>query len=200
MIIAFEGHNGVGKSTVAKNFSNITKGKFLYGVDEESLENGLKEKFIMDAKWYPSALHFIAGTMETKRKIDEIYKKKLIVLDRSYWSTLAVIWDKPFKDRNKILNIFYAGEEFLPIPDILFILTASYEKCNERIANKKAFDKKLDSVVDRKYYDKEMSFYNWLLLNKHEKTEICKIDTTELREEEVLNICMKKYKELRSSQ
>ena len=197
MIVAFEGHNGVGKSSVAKKFSNIVGGKLLYGVDKDSLENGLKEKFIMHAKWYPSALHFIAGSMETKRKIDEFYKDEIVVLDRSYWSTLAVIWDKPFKDITKVLSIFYMGEDFLPIPDILFILTASYEKCNQRINNKKALDKRLDSVVDRKYYEKEQSFYNWLSLNKHEKTKAYSIDTSNLKKDEVLNICIEKYKELR---
>ncbi|MPQ42507.1 deoxynucleoside kinase [Clostridium tarantellae] len=193
-IIAFEGHNGVGKSTIGNEFAKKIRARFIYGVDEDSLTNGLKEKFIMKAKWYPSALHFIAGTMETKRKLDEVSTEEVVVLDRSYWSTLAVIWDRNEKDKNKILNIFSDGRKFLPVPDIIFILKASYETCNERINSKNTKDKNLDKVVNKKYYDKEKNFYNWLIQNKDEKTTIISIDTDNMSKEDVYNACLKEYK------
>ena len=196
-IFAFEGHNGVGKSSVAKQVAINVKAKYLYGVDEEVLISGLKEKFIKKASWYSSALFFLSGSMETKRKIDNEYKENTFILDRSFWSTLAVHWDRSESDRKQLKSIVDYGKQFLPIPSIIFILTADYEECNKRINMKKnCIEKDLDSVVNEEYYLKEKVFYNWLLENNSEDTKIIKIDTTDKSEEEVINICtdyIKKY-------
>ena len=65
--IAFEGHNGVGKTTIAKALSKRLNAKYMYGVDEEVLKNGLKEKFIKDAYWLASALYWsYVNILDTK--------------------------------------------------------------------------------------------------------------------------------------
>ena len=144
-IFAFEGHNGVGKSSVAKQVAINIKAKYLYGVDEEILISGLKEKFIKKASWYSSALFFLSGSMETKRKIDNEYKENVFILDRSFWSTLAVNWDRNESDKKQLESIVNYGKQFLPIPNIIFILTADYEECNKRINMKKnSSEKDLD--------------------------------------------------------
>lgn len=189
-IFAFEGHNGVGKSSVAKQVAINIKAKYLYGVDEEILISGLKEKFIKKASWYSSALFFLSGSMETKRKIDSEYKENIFILDRSFWSTLAVHWDRNESDKEQLKSIINYGKQFLPIPNIIFILTADYEECNKRINMKKnCAEKDLDSVVDKAYYLKEKYFYNWLFEKNNEDTKIIQIDTTTKREEDVINIC-----------
>lgn len=189
-IFAFEGHNGVGKSSVAKKVSINIKAKYLYGVDEDTLVLDLKEKFIKKASWYSSALFFLAGSMETKRKIDNEYKESIFILDRTFWSTLAVHWDRNEMDKKQLEYIIDYGKEFLPIPNIIFILTADYNECNKRINMKKdGIEKDLDSVVDKEYYIKEKKFYNWLLKNNVDDTKIIKIDTTTKNEDEVVSIC-----------
>lgn len=189
-IFAFEGNNGVGKSSVAKQVAINIKAKYLYGVDEEILISGLKEKFIKKASWYSSALFFLSGSMETKRKIDSEYKENIFILDRSFWSTLAVHWDRNESDKEQLKSIINYGKQFLPIPNIIFILTADYEECNKRINMKKnCAEKDLDSVVDKAYYLKEKYFYNWLFEKNNEDTKIIQIDTTTKREEDVINIC-----------
>lgn len=193
-VIAFEGHNGVGKSTIAKEFSKRINAKYLYGVDEDSLENGLKEKFIKKASWYASALHFFAGCMETKRKIKNEYLEERFVLDRSYWSTLAVNWDKDKNSISKLIQVIVDGKEFLPVPDIIIILTADYLECMNRIKRKKnVLEKDLDSVVDENYYNKEKNFYDWLCKNKDNRTEVIKIDTNNKSIDEVVNECINFY-------
>lgn len=193
-VIAFEGHNGVGKSTIAKEFSKRINAKYLYGVDEDSLENGLKEKFIKKASWYASALHFFAGCMETKRKISNEYVEAEFVLDRSYWSTLAVNWDKDENSISKLLQVIEDGKEFLPVPDIIIILTADYLECMNRIKRKKnLLEKDLDSVVDENYYTKEKNFYDWLCKNKDNRTKVIKIDTNNKSIDEVVNECINFY-------
>lgn len=193
-IIAFEGHNGVGKSTVALEFSKRINARYLYGVDQDSLNNGLKEKFIKKASWYASALHFFAGCMEIKRKINEEYLEEKFVLDRSYWSTLAVNWEKGKSNIDMLLQIIKDGKEFLPIPDIIIILTADYSECMSRIKGKNSqLEKDLDSVVDEKYYNKEQNFYYWLCGNKDKKTEVIKIDTNNKSIDEIVIICMNFY-------
>lgn len=189
-IFAFEGHNGVGKSSVAKHVAINIKARYLYGVDEDTLILGLKEKFIKKASWYSSALFFLAGSMETKRKIDNEFKENIFILDRSFWSTLAVHWDRSESDKKQLESIVDYGKQFLPIPNIIFILTADYEECNRRINMKKnCIEKDLDSVVDEEYYLKEKKFYNWLEENNKEYTKIIKIDTTTKSEQEVISIC-----------
>lgn len=195
MIIAFEGHNGVGKSTVAKLVASKINAKYMYGVDRDSLENGLKEKFIMNAYWYSSALHFLAGCMETKRKIENEYKEDLFVLDRSFWSTLAVQWNRKEEDKKRILNIIRDGAEFLPIPNYIFILTAEYETCNNRILSKNNNNEiALDSVVNEEYYNKEINFYNWLKNNKHITSSIITVYTDNKSINEIVDECLKYLK------
>lgn len=195
MIFAFEGHNGVGKTTIAKQVSKKLNAKYLYGVDEEVLIGGLKEKFIKDANWYSSALFFLAGSMETQRKIKEIYKDNIFILDRSFWSTLAVCWDKSEEDINKIINIIEDGKKYLPIPNIIFILTAEYEECNRRINMKKNYiDKSLDAIVDKNYYIKERKFYKWLEERDDMFTKTICIDVTDKSKQEIIDICLEHIK------
>lgn len=190
LIIAFEGHNGVGKTSVARELSNRLEANYFYGVDSDSLQNGLKDKFIKEAYWFASAIHFLAGSMETKRKINKTNDKNINILDRSFWSTLAVHWDR--KDREKIIKVINLGKEFLPIPNLIFLLNASYDQCNNRIESKKNLkEKELDNIVDKNYFNKELDFYQWLLNNKDEQTEIISIDTNKKNIEEITDICEK---------
>ena len=194
MIFAFEGHNGVGKSSIAKEVAKKINAKYLYGVDQDVLKRDLKETFIKDAYWYASALFFLSGNMETKRKIENVYKEDVFVIDRSYWSTLAVHWDRDKDDVEAVKSIIKNGEKFLPIPNIIFILTADYNTCKERIDKKTdKVGKDLDSVVDEKYYTKEKNFYKWLATN-NTNSEFVTIDTTNLSEKEVVDICIKNIK------
>jgi len=166
----------------------------MYGVDEEVLKNGLKEKFIKDAYWLASALYFIAGTMETKRKMEE-NKEDIYILDRSFWSTLAVHWDRSIEDRNIIVEILKYGKRYLPIPNIIFLLSASDKTCEERINQKENIkEKELDEVVDDFYFNKEVNFYKWLKNNSFEETKLINIETENKNINEITENCIEELK------
>ena len=189
--IAFEGHNGVGKSTIAQKLAKRINGKYIYGVDTDSLEKGLKEKFIKDAFWYASALHFLAGCMECKRKIEQDNFNNIYIVDRSFWSTVAAHGDKKPEDREMLIKIINYKKEFFIVPNIIFLLGASYDECNIRINSKKNIEeRKLDSLVNLEYYNLETNFYDWLINNKDNKTKIIFIDTNAKNIDEILDICV----------
>lgn len=166
----------------------------MYGVDEEVLQNGLKEKFIKNAYWIASALYFIAGTMETKRKMEED-KDSIYILDRSFWSTLAVHWDRSIEDRSIIIQILKYSKSYLPIPNIIFLLSASDKTCKKRINQKENIkEKELDEVVDESYFNKEISFYEWLKNNCFEETKLINIETENKNINEITETCITELK------
>ncbi|OON96923.1 MAG: hypothetical protein ATN36_04645 [Epulopiscium sp. Nele67-Bin005] len=196
-IIAFEGHNGVGKSHVVKNFSRKINGEYYYGIEDSLLQDDLKTTFIKDTYWYASALYFFAGSMHRNYTLQETLKNTDVVLDRSFWSTLAVHWDKGADNITQLLSIVQHGQNFFPIPNIIFILTAPYDECKKRIATKQNLEEKLlDELVDEQYFQKEVEFYNWLTHNNTFNSKIITIDTMDKSPTEVVEQCYKYYQEI----
>lgn len=181
-IVAIEGPNGVGKSTVCKEINKLKEFEYRLGVPKQWMEYNIKKRMIFQASWVASALYFMSGTMEVKREIEDI-NDKIIIMDRSVWSTLAVNWIKDPQRCEKIIRIMNEGHEFLPMPDMVIVLKADYEICQQRINNKidegKDFDK--DS---REEFIKEMSFYDWLN-EQLDNVEI--VDTSNFKPEDTLN-------------
>lgn len=193
-IIAIEGPNGVGKTTLCGSLNRMEGFEYRLGVPPEWMEYNMKKRMIFHASWMASALYFMSGVMEVKRDIKNL-DKKFIIMERSIWSTLAVHWMKDFSRVGPLLNIMKEGHEFLPIPDLTIVLKADYDTCQNRINKKLDESKDFDKDLPREFL-REMEFYDWLN-NQLPNIEI--IDTTNLSLEKieklVLNAIRNKTKE-----
>ena len=85
----------------------------------------------------------------------------------------------------------------MPIPNIIFLLSASDKTCEERINQKENIkEKELDEVVDDFYFNKEVNFYKWLKNNSFEETKLINIETENKNINEITKNCiteLKKY-------
>jgi len=197
LIVAIEGANGSGKSTLCKILSKHFNSKIRFGVPDLFLTKELKEKMIIDANWYSSSLFFISGAIE---QIKEFRKNgdKIIISDRSIWSTLSVQTSQNPKRLKALIDVAYNIEEVNIEPDITIILRADYETCRDRIKQKSKDEQKLDSLVDSaKFYQKEDQFYNWLTF---QRDNIISIDVNNISIENlskyVIDLIEIKYKEM----
>ncbi len=183
LIIAIEGANGAGKSSLCKRLSNYFNIPIKFGVPDLFLQKELKEKMIVDAHWYSSSLFFISGAIE-QIKAFRNSKEKLVISDRSIWSTLSVQTSENPKRLNSLIDIAFNLENIDIEPDITIILRASYETCRDRISKKSMDEQKLDDLVNSKeFYQKEDQFYNWLTF---QRDNIINIDVNNITESELL--------------
>ncbi|PRX23228.1 thymidylate kinase [Orenia metallireducens] len=181
-LIAVEGPNGVGKSTLCKRISKKFNAKYCFSTPDKWMEYDIKKRMIFDASWLSSALYFFSGTMEIKRELDnELSCNDLVIMDRSFWSTLAVNWIADFERIDFLLSIVSKGSEFLPIPDIIIILDADYEVCEARINSKTDIGKNLDQVSKESFF-KEKTYYDWL---EKELDDVIRLDTSKSNQDEV---------------
>jgi len=197
LIVAIEGANGSGKSTLCKILSKHFKSKIRFGVPDLFLTKELKEKMIIDANWYSSSLFFISGAIE---QIKEFRKSndKIIISDRSLWSTLSVQTSQNPKRIKALIDVAYNIEEIDIEPDITIILRADYKTCRDRIKQKSKDEQRLDSLVDSaKFYQKEEQFYNWLTF---QRDNIINIDVNNISIENLskyaIDLIEIKYKEM----
>jgi thymidylate kinase len=166
LIVAIEGANGAGKSTLCKALANHFNTSIKFGIPDIFLQKDLKEKMIIDAHWYSSSLFFISGAIE---QIKEFRKnnEKIIISDRSIWSTLSVQTSENPKRLKSLIDISFNLESIDIEPDITIILRADYVICRQRISYKSKDEQKLDELVNSKeFYQKEDQFYNWLTFQR----------------------------------
>jgi len=183
LIVAIEGANGAGKSTLCKSLANHFNTSIKFGVPDIFLQKELKEKMIIDAHWYSSSLFFISGAIE---QIKEFKKSndKIIISDRSIWSTLSVQTSENPKRLKSLIDIAFNLEDIDIEPDITIILRADYETCRKRISTKSTDEQKLDELVNSKeFYQKEEQFYNWLTF---QRGNIINIDVNNITETDLL--------------
>lgn len=193
-IIAFEGHNGVGKTTIAKYLGEKYKNEGWiqsYGVDNRFIDSKLKDVFSCktEAPWLPSFMYFITGAMEEYRQISK--KDSVYIFERSFWSSLAAQWDQSEEAKQGMYDIIKLGKEFLPIPDLIIILTASFDTCMARMEHRGLTQSDYD--VTKKSYALEQDFYQWLEKKQNTQdlfgTTVIRIDTDTLTLEESMAVC-----------
>ncbi|WP_320151466.1 deoxynucleoside kinase [uncultured Tolumonas sp.] len=179
-VIALEGHNGAGKSTIAGLIRDHFNMKVHVGVPNVFLAGGLKYRMIAETNWQASALYFLSGVMEKIRELRELENNDgFHLIERSLWSTLSAHASEDPIRLAKIVAILREMGIGLCEPDYTIILNATFDHCYGRIQLKEnEEEKKLDALLTHDiYYQKEAVFYRWL--GAQRKKRIFQINVTD---------------------
>ena len=155
-VVAVEGLNGVGKSTLVRAYSKrhpeVCSG---YSVPEVYLADPALKKYILfRACPIASALYYIGALADSRRKMQKEASSGRILSDRSIWSTIAAAYAKDPSCLMPLLETVEALKADLVLPDTVVVLKGSYETCQARIGSKKSgaeFDADSRLVFERKY-------------------------------------------------
>jgi len=146
ILIVFEGIDGSGKSTQAELLQKRLQAK---GFEVVSFQEPSKSKWGQEIKKkaiYPDSLSpeeeldlFLRDRKENVKKNIKpaLEKRKVVILDRYYYSTIAYQGAKGI-DSEKIKG---ANEQFAPEADLVFILDIDAKSGLERIKNRKNKEK-----------------------------------------------------------
>lgn len=178
-VLALEGHNGAGKSTIATLICEFFNKDVHLGVPDLFLADGRKYRMIAEANWQSSALYFLSGVIDKIRELRMLsHPEDFHLIERSLWSTLSShASEDPDRLAKLVAVIHKMGIECCE-PDYTIVLTATFEHCYQRIQLKKSEEEKaLDFLVTHEaYYLKEALFYRWLKQQRPKR--VYEIDVT----------------------
>ncbi|KJF78584.1 hypothetical protein UA45_05015 [Morganella morganii] len=142
-VLALEGHNGAGKSTIAKLICNYFNKDVHLGVPNLFLTDGRKYRMIAETNWQSSALYFLSGAIDKIRELRMIsHPDDFHLIERSLWSTLSAhASEDPARLAKLVAVIDNMGIEYCE-PDYTIVLNATFEHCYQRIQLKKVRRKK----------------------------------------------------------
>ena len=154
-IVAVEGLNGVGKSSLIcryrQDHPDVPTG---YAVPKCYLADRDRMTYMLfEATPAASALYYLAGNADFRRELEASGAKRFLS-DRSVWSTVAAAYAKDPSLLPELLDTVDALQDRLVIPDTVIVLRGSYETCLGRIAAKASgaeFDRDSETVFWRKY-------------------------------------------------
>lgn len=186
MIIAIEGMDGVGKTTVAKYIEKNLNYKYvkeplkeLFEIDDKHIEK-ISQKIFKEQDSKLIAWYLALGDIYAIEK----YKNNNIVMDRH--TLLNYYWN----GNETSEDIFSAQIKLFGKPDLTIILYASPEVRMKRIANRNPEDPDLrNQNIMENGYNKLLEF-----VKKYEYNYVV-IDTDNLSIDEVTNNCVKTIKE-----
>lgn len=165
-VVAIEGPNGAGKSTLCARLAAALRAPNCLGTDPAWMSEPFKTRMIRDADWLASALFFISGCLEQMRVLDQTAKSadhRLIIMDRSLWSTLAVHAAHSTEHLARLTAMLAPVAADIRTPDLTVVLQASFETCQERIAKKSGAARALDQLTaTAEFHWREQEFYRWL--------------------------------------
>lgn len=181
-VVALEGANGAGKTTVCQLVSHSLAAPACLGTDEAWFSDSFKIRMIRDAEWFASAMFFLSGCFEQMRVLRD-RPEALVIMDRSLWSTLAVHGAGSPQRLDALLAMLgpIAGE--IRVPDLTLVLQASFETCQSRIAHKSGTARLLDGLTaNQEFHAREAEFYRWLA---DQRSEVQFLDADQARPESV---------------
>src|SRR5579872_712549 len=168
VVVALEGPNGVGKTTLCRNLARLLDAPQCLGTDAAWFSESFKVRMIREADWFASAMFFFSGCFEQMRTLGN-RPEPLVVMDRSLWSTLAVHASDNVQHLEALLTMLQpiAGE--VQVPTLTLTLKASFATCQSRIAKKTGVDRELDQLTaSAAFHAREEEFYQWLASQRPE--------------------------------
>jgi thymidylate kinase len=161
-VIAVEGPNAAGKTTLCQKFASRLGAPVCLGTDAAWFAEPFKTRMIRDADWYASALFFLSGCFEQMRVLRQRGEPR-ILMDRSIWSTLAVHAATDPRRLDALAAILRPIADCVEIPARTLVLEASFATCQTRMANKSGIARALDELTANKlFHAREREFYRWL--------------------------------------
>ena len=167
-VIAIEGGNGVGKTTLIESIRvNHPDWMIRRGVPDAWMEPQMKMRMIRDADWVASAFYFLSGAIELNRELLEFIQQQVspphICLDRSLWSTLAVHVGHDPRRLGELMQMLELMGGHICVPNKTIILIASPETLGRRISEKQPSERVFDELTQNfDYWEREVAFYYWL--------------------------------------
>jgi len=163
-IVALEGPNGAGKTTLAR----ALQFPHCLGTDDAWFTEPFKVRMIRDAEWFASAMFFLSGCFEQMRMLRS-HRDKLVVMDRSLWSTLAVHGAESAERLELLLAMLRPVAGQIRVPHLTLVLEASFTTCQTRIAKKTGTARALDELTaNATFHECEQEFYRWLSRQRSE--------------------------------
>jgi len=163
-IVALEGPNGAGKTTLAR----ALQFPHCLGTDDAWFTEPFKVRMIRDAEWFASAMFFLSGCFEQMRMLRS-HRDKLVVMDRSLWSTLAVHGAESAERLELLLAMLRPVACQIRVPHLTLVLEASFTTCQTRIAKKTGTARALDELTaNATFHECEQEFYRWLSRQRSE--------------------------------
>jgi thymidylate kinase len=123
---------------------------------------------IRDAEWFASAMFFLSGCFEQMRVLRS-RRDKLIVMDRSLWSTLAVHGADSLERLELLFAMLRPVAGHIRVPHLTLVLEASITTCQSRIGTKTGTARVLDELTaNAEFHAREQEFYRWLSRQRSE--------------------------------
>jgi thymidylate kinase len=169
IVVAVEGPNGAGKTTLCGLLSGKVGARCCLGTEDAWFAEAFKTRMIRDAEWFASAMFFLSGCFERMRVLRG-WADRLVIMDRSLWSTLAVHGAESSERLETLLGMLKPVAAQIHVPDVTLVLEASFETCQSRIARKSGADRLLDELTAvSAFHERERQFYRWLA---HERSDV----------------------------
>lgn len=185
-VVAIEGCNGVGKSTLLNNIKqrqDVFKCQ-LCVPEVYQTEKEMKRFMLFESSPLCSALYYLAGAVEIYETCKSDYPK--LILDRSIWSTFAALTVKDDTLIPLLFGCLEAIKSHVYIPNLTVVLDASYQTSQMRITQKSngaEYDKDEEDIFYRKRH-----FYQILKDNGY---PVMFLDVNNLNPEEVYESFMR---------
>jgi thymidylate kinase len=161
-VVALEGPNAVGKTWLCHVLSSRLGVPSCLGTDIAWSSEPFKTRMIRDADWQASALFFLSGCLEQMRLLRQ-QTEPLILMDRSFWSTLAVHAATNPSRLHTLVTMLRPIADCIEIPALTMVLDASFATCQTRMAKKTGIARALDELTaNEMFHAREREFYRWL--------------------------------------
>lgn len=180
-IIAIEGPNGVGKSTLLSKIKERIPD--IYCMPPRSVafqEAKCLKKYIQEqASSLCASLYYLSVMVDLASSCGHHDK---IIMDRSLYSTLAAAYSSNLDAYNKLCNIVQIISNDMLIPDKIIVLSADYNTCMVRSSKKPNHG--IDDTDDEVVFNKKLDFYFKL---RKERKNVFLINTNDINAEDVYN-------------
>jgi thymidylate kinase len=181
-IIAVEGFDGVGKTTLSKYVSDFFR--YEYHKSPTGIFAEVRNEFDKQGVSFSERLPFYIGDCIRVSLLLSEFETQKFVLDRYYYSTIAYHEAKQQGLTNPLLSIFYGLKQ----PDLVLLVKTDFNVLNERINQRN-----LKSLNDELFLNEELYNKIYKLYEKYINIPCYIIDNNGLLEDskEQINIILK---------